>query len=218
MTGYLAHYGVKGMKWGVWNSETATRYGAKGGILPKGSVVTRVSTSKEDPTYFNKKHVSTTRSDHDEWVEYLGSRYRDRGINTYDVVYSTTKDLKIASAKELGKTYTDTILQNSKYSERAKEDVKKAEAFLGIPINTKNASLTASAHLAAQTKTGKQLIDNLLSAGYGGTADKHGQDTAKDPLIIFNPDRNLAKDSVYYGKYWSPYGSDFAPKEKKTYD
>lgn len=25
-SGYLAHYGVKGMKWGVWNSETMRRY------------------------------------------------------------------------------------------------------------------------------------------------------------------------------------------------
>ena len=24
--GYLAHHGVKGMKWGVWNAETASRY------------------------------------------------------------------------------------------------------------------------------------------------------------------------------------------------
>ena len=26
MSGYLAHYGVKGMKWGVWNSDTMRRY------------------------------------------------------------------------------------------------------------------------------------------------------------------------------------------------
>lgn len=26
-SGYLAHYGVKGMKWGVWNSETKAKYG-----------------------------------------------------------------------------------------------------------------------------------------------------------------------------------------------
>ena len=29
-SGYLAHYGVKGMKWGVWNEETARRNNAGG--------------------------------------------------------------------------------------------------------------------------------------------------------------------------------------------
>lgn len=28
---YLAHHGTKGMKWGVWNAETAARYGGESG-------------------------------------------------------------------------------------------------------------------------------------------------------------------------------------------
>lgn len=31
----FAHSGVKGMKWGVWNAETAARYGRKGGTKHK---------------------------------------------------------------------------------------------------------------------------------------------------------------------------------------
>lgn len=31
----LLHSGIKGMKWGVWNSETAARYGRKGGTQHK---------------------------------------------------------------------------------------------------------------------------------------------------------------------------------------
>lgn len=33
--GYLAHYGVKGMKWGVWNEDTRARYGFNGNASRK---------------------------------------------------------------------------------------------------------------------------------------------------------------------------------------
>jgi hypothetical protein len=34
--GYLAHHGIKGMKWGKWNAETAAKYGQKGAGLVGG--------------------------------------------------------------------------------------------------------------------------------------------------------------------------------------
>lgn len=33
---YLAHHGVKGMKWGVWNAETRAKYGRVGSSRKKG--------------------------------------------------------------------------------------------------------------------------------------------------------------------------------------
>ena len=36
--GYLAHHGVKGMHWGVWNAETQARYAEEGKTPPGGGL------------------------------------------------------------------------------------------------------------------------------------------------------------------------------------
>ena len=62
-TGYLAHYGVKGMKWGIWNEDTAKRYGSSGlgidvasgggGMLPEKE---NEMTEDEDMAEINKSY------------------------------------------------------------------------------------------------------------------------------------------------------------------
>lgn len=67
----LYHHGVKGQKWGV------RRFQNKDGspILKKGTVVKRVSLTRDDPTYDNKKYVSINQEDHDKWDDYIGGAY-----------------------------------------------------------------------------------------------------------------------------------------------
>lgn len=45
----LMHYGVKGMKWGVWNAETAARH--RGGGRPSKTSKTEVLTKQKDQRY-----------------------------------------------------------------------------------------------------------------------------------------------------------------------
>jgi hypothetical protein len=49
---YLAHYGVKGMKWGVWNAETSARHkGGKDILFVSGSS----KTQSKDSEYYRRK-------------------------------------------------------------------------------------------------------------------------------------------------------------------
>ena len=198
---YLAHHGVKGMHWGVWNEETRARYADKGGVMAKGTNISRVANSLEDPTYDNKKYVSTNKADHKKWEKYLGEGYRARGQDTYNIMYQTTKDLKIASNKEAGRIFVEQVLSKQDRQQVAM-DTYNAYAKLGqkLPENP-SAEEMASYNLAMQTKTGKAYVDALLKSGYSGVADVHGQNTSKDPLIIFEPEKNLKRIGAEKTKY-----------------
>lgn len=206
----LRHYGVKGMKWGVRKDKTV--YGRKeDSVIPKGTQLGRVSLTKEDPTYDNKKYVSYTPKDHKKWEKYLGKTYSTRGRDTYNIMYETTKDIKVVSGAQSGKRFVDEFLMSEK-SSQAISDTEKALTMMkmypssvydiknGEVIGLKPAHM-ASLNMAAQTETGKQFVQNMLNDGYGAVADVHGRNTAYDPLIILGPDDKLKKASVSKTKY-----------------
>ena len=191
---YLAHYGVKGMKWGVRKSD----YKTSGGVMRKGSAVSRTVLSPEDPNYGNRKYVSTNEEDHKAWEDYLGNAYLSRGQGTYNLMYRTTRDIKIASNAEAGKIFAEKFLKNPNVSKQSVSDTKAAYEALMRKQMPKNISPEeqASFNIAMQTKTGKAFVDSLLKSGYGGVADTHGQNTSSDPVIIFEPEKNLKKVGV----------------------
>ena len=207
---YLEHHGVKGMHWGVWNAETRARYNSlgstdykeKGGVMPSGTNVSRVATSAEDKIYDNKKYLSTNPSDHKKWEEYLGPANRSMlGKNTYNIMYETTKSVRIASNAEQGKLFADKFL-NSTQSKQVINDTVTAYSKLHQEITNKTtAEELASMNMAAQTETGKRFVEELLKQGYGGVSDVHGQNVADDPVILFNPSENLKRVSYEKTKY-----------------
>lgn len=182
----LCHYGVKGMKWGV------RRYQNKDGtlILPKGSIVKRVSLSRQDPTYDNKKYVSINQEDHDKWESYIGTGYARMNRATFVQTYQTTKDLKVMSSVKQGEEYAKMLL-NTKFKEASVIDTDYANQFLNDLKPTDDLPVNISRNIAAQTATGKRFVSRVLEQGYDALEDTHGKNTSKNPLIVLNPDINL---------------------------
>lgn len=192
---YLEHFGVKGMKWGVRKK----RYGRNpDDIIPKGSKVYRVSLSSEDPTYDNKKYVSTNKSDHRKWKNYMGRGYASRGRKTYDIQYTTAKPIKVMSSKQSGEHF-GKMLVDKKFADQALRDTVNAFTKLNAPDEAyDDPAQQISYNLALQTKTGKEFLNSIRDLGYEAIVDTHGRNTSKDPLIILDPDKTLQKTKVKY--------------------
>lgn len=203
----LYHHGIKGQKWGVrryQNSDgTLTAEGKKhykvsddfdGRIIPKKTQFYRITNNKDDVTYGGKKYLSTNREDHEIWQKYIGDAYAKGGSETYNVKYIPVKDLKIAKASKVGEIFTEMFLKDPNVANQIIEDTSSAKRKLGYSSNDLDDSL--SVNFAMQTKSGQLFINRLLELGYDGIEDKHGQNTSKDPVIVFNPDNNLKKVST----------------------
>lgn len=208
--GYLAHHGIKGQKWGVrryqnedgtWTKEglehrkpsKVTNYKENGGVIKRGSTLYRVSLHQDDPTFDNKKYVSTSVEDHKKWEDYLVDLYKQSGRDTYNIEYKANKDLKVASYTETGKVYVDNFFNNAEYHGQAMNDIYYSELFLGYEAKTIGDAMSMS--VAAQTETGKKLCEKMLDLGYDAMADYHGANVANDPVIILDPDNKLTRVS-----------------------
>ena len=71
---HLAHYGVKGMHWGVWNAETAARYSrvAKRGIKASGQVMLKGARAVHQ---VSKEHAAKSRAARTEKRQRAASFY-----------------------------------------------------------------------------------------------------------------------------------------------
>lgn len=208
---YLIHYGIEGQKWGVrryqnedgtWTEEglerrkEITKYGQFGGTIKKGTQLHRVVIrNPNDPTYNNKKYVSTSEMDHAKWEDYLVDAYKKDGETVYDVKYKTVKDIKVAPEYELGKRVMEIWEKDPEILRRSVDDIYRM-----FPRTREedldSFSKVGSYGMAVQSDLGNILIKDLLKSGYGAVADVHGWNTAHDPLIILDPDNKIRKTKV----------------------
>lgn len=208
----LYHFGIKGQKWGIrrYQNEDGSytelgkerysdrrMYKSRGGTMKKGTIVSRVLVNnKDDVTYDNKKYVSHTPKDNEKWEDLFKNYYK---YETSTVMYQLLDDVKIASNREAGKVFVKDVLKKIG-PKKVVEESRMARYRLHGSRNPKyyykdfkSYGEMGSYNLAMQTEIGKAYVDALLKRGYQGVSDVHGQNTAKDPLIIFNPDKHFKK-------------------------
>lgn len=161
-------------------------------VIKKGTETYRMATSKEDPVYDNKKYLSLTKDDHKKWQEYIGEGYKREGQATFNVMYTTTKDLRIAPYTKIGDWFVNEV--RPEVQNQIILDTEKASSRIGYSSEDMDDML--SLNFAAQTESGKKFINKLIELGYDGIEDIHGRNTADDPVIVFNPEQNLRKQKV----------------------
>lgn len=201
----LYHHGILGMHWGIrrYQNEDGSlteagrkRYGPPDArIIPKGTKIHRIANNKNDVIYDKKKYVSLTDEDNQKWLDYFKEGYKGRDVPLYDIMYRSTKDLKIAPATKLGEMFVEEKMNNKLFAQQTIRDTNYAVSGLGRET-PKNVNERLSYNLAMQTETGKRYVQKLINMGYDGIEDMHGRNVADDPVVVFDPQRNLRKKST----------------------
>ena len=186
----LCHYGVVGMHWGIRKEDIHPN----NMVIKKGTIVKRVSRSREDPIFDNKKYVSLNEDDYLKWDTYLGNAYIKRNEATFKQTYVTKNDLKVMSKTQQGKMYTDMLL-NTDFKSQAIKDTKYVNNTLALKPSSDSAE-NISRNIALQTQTGKAFVNKVLkTTGYQVLYDTHGTNVSDNPMIILNANKNIKKFS-----------------------
>lgn len=209
----LEHHGILGMKWGVRRYQnkdgTWTKMGklhrrtasapSDARIVGRDSILLRVADDEEDKTYGNRKYFSLNDADHFRWMSDYAYSYKNP--YQYSMKYQTIKDLKIAPYTKLGELFAEEYLDKPDFANMVISDTKRIEGKTGYKTTGLDDAL--SFNIAAETESGKYFVDKLLGLGYNALEDFHGRDTAKDPIIVLDPDKNTKKVSAQKYISWT---------------
>lgn len=216
----LAHFGVKGMKWGVRKkeisvfnpdlSEKGVTMRSDGSIdLKPGAKIQRLVRSNDrsrpmkDVTY-----ASINKYDNARYIKSIGGKGIFGGGRDTILSIEVTKPIKAPSYSDAVKMHSDLVLNNAEFRKRnvtllgepisdgdyarIKKDPSGSDARASYEMTNVLLTTTAEGNPNA-SYVQKTFRDKLASNGYNAVRDEndYGGKISKAPIIIFNPESSL---------------------------
>lgn len=212
----IAHYGVKGMLWGVRHDRKPSGNGQRSRALAdlhisKGTHIKRVGSLEEkgklDSNLMRTSPLYTYTNDRDQaryfeyssWLPGLNDSKSKRRAAVLD--FETTKDLKVADEKVLGKLIYD------KYKSI---NIKNAPEINGVPIQN-------LIHRGSEAMKRSKTVKDVLDAGLSSLHKPNDQVIAKELLRAYGRSELSKKDSLIT-KELKKRGYDAAIDVEDLYD
>lgn len=209
---FLKHFGVKGMKWGVRKQKDKINRSTR--TIKKGTEIQNISSRQYVK---NGRHMygAYTSYDKNAYTDLMGNfMYNERGYKNNFVV---KKDIKIPSdkvlvneftamvkrnpkmvARDMSKAYNEVSLLTSKsvkHYEKKLNKISDSDLKRGEKITKDYISILVS---NKASKSRAEFFGALIKKGFDGMSDVNDRDQlwgTQDPLIIFNPNKSLGKNT-----------------------
>ena len=217
----LAHYGVKGMRWGHRKSEVAkptdirnagVRVGADGSIeIDKGASMQRlVRSSGKSLPMKDLTYASINDYDNARYVKTIGGKGLLGGGRDQILSIQATRPIKAPSVDEATRIFSEKMIADPAF----RKSVINVASFTGSMTDkewariqaestgkdaktwykTANTALTFDNDFApGATKLQMQIRELYQSKGYNALRDENDVSSgiAKAPIIIFSPEKSL---------------------------
>ena len=207
---FLEHFGVLGMKWG--KRKTVDSINTRDRTIKKGTEIQTI-TSRKFKVSDHHMYAAYTPYDKSMYIDTMGNQmYGEKGYKNSFVV---KKDIRVPSDKQLVKSFIQLSKNNPEqvatdmasahnalyiFSTRTSKRFAKKISTITDADSKKGSKLTKEyISLLVSNKTAKSralFFGNLLKEGFDGMSDVNDRDQnsgTQDPLIIFNPPKNLGK-------------------------
>ena len=197
---YLAHHGVKGMQWGVWNDETRRKYlGSHRKTLPKGTKLRRLTNAEE------ASNPDLTRS--------MYATKDNKSFKTYlKMDLPATRNEKIASVLNM------KLSKDAVYADAETSITLALEKSLGEPLSKFQKGTLKKA--VRKDDAGKDLLDdanhfiNKYKEKYG---DEKISQVLKTRLDDLDPEKVKAAEAVVWFAVTGTVGSYANRKNQESY-